>query len=72
MADGRKCSGCGNGPLPLNMPGIYHEVTGFEEVRAGGGANKIVLRERTGKILCASCVAKRKSGIAPAQEGMKL
>lgn len=67
-----KCDDCGNGPFPATMPGLFFEVKGFEEQRVGGGANKIALRERTGGLLCAHCAGKRKRGVAPGQQGMKL
>lgn len=66
-----KCDGCGNGPFPSTMPGLFFEITGFEEQRVAGGANKISLRGRTGKLMCASCVRKLKSGISLDQERMK-
>jgi hypothetical protein len=61
----RICSGCGNGPLDLRS--CYHEVKGYERDRAAGGTNAVALRERTGKIMCPSCVEKLKRGIDPTQ-----
>jgi len=43
-----------------NRVGTYREVTGWEKVRAGGGANAIVLRQETGKLMCAGCGERRK------------
>lgn len=48
------CMKCKRGPL--TGPGLLYEVTGFEEPRSQGGANKIVNRRRTGRIICGGCL----------------
>jgi len=41
------CMICGE---PVDHVGLY-EVTGFEEPRSQGGANKIIDRRRTGRVV---------------------
>lgn len=60
-----RCEDCKHGPLTDR--GVFHEVIGFEQPRSGGGTNAIVLRKRTGKVVCGGCIAKRKAGISPDQ-----
>ncbi len=68
-----KCADCGASVKPTQM-GVYREVTGWEKVRGGGGANAIVLRAETGKFLCGGCGERRKlnarHGIVPGQTSL--
>lgn len=48
------CWKCGE-PVDPTRTGTYREVTGWEKVRKGGGANAIILREETGKLMCSGC-----------------
>lgn len=72
LASGNRCDDCGRGPLNLSMPGLYFEVYGWEEQRSQGGANKITLRKRTGRVICGGCMADRRAGISRDQEGLPL
>jgi hypothetical protein len=40
--------------------GVFREVIGWEKVRMHGGANQIVLRRETGKLMCSGCGEVRK------------
>jgi hypothetical protein len=54
--------------------GNYRKVEGWEKVRAGGGANAIILRKETGDLLCGGCGERRKlhsrMGIQPGQDSL--
>jgi len=50
------CTYCGEQVKP-GQSGVHREITGWEELRASGGANKIVDREETGRWAHRSCVA---------------
>lgn len=67
------CADCDVDVKPTQM-GVYREVTGWEKVRSGGGANAIILRAETGKLLCSGCGERRKLnaryGIAPGQTSL--
>jgi len=55
-----RCEDCGKQVHP-HGGGFYREVTGWEKVRgAMGGANQIVLRKETGRLLCGGCGERRK------------
>lgn len=54
-----QCMDCGMVVDP-NRAGTYREVTGFEKVRQGGGANAVALRRETGNLLCNGCGERRK------------
>lgn len=47
--------------------GSYFEVTGWEQVREKGGANKIAKRKRTGKIAHKRCMEDLIAGNSPDQ-----
>jgi ribosomal protein L34E len=50
-----KCANCGD---PITRPDsrlVLHEVTGFTRARDAGGANHIVARRETGRLICADC-----------------
>jgi hypothetical protein len=50
-----KCEDCGD-PVDLGYPyNLQRQVTGWEQVRQSGGANKIVGRETTGKWRHTAC-----------------
>lgn len=53
------CEMCGAVVKP-NQIGSYRQVSGWEKVRTGGGANAIVLRAETGKVMCGGCGERRK------------
>lgn len=42
--------------LTRHVSGTMREITGWEELRRGGGANKIVRRRTTGKWAHRACV----------------
>jgi hypothetical protein len=52
------CSNCGHSVGPHG----YREVTGFEQMRSGGGANQITHRRETGTVLCPACMSALKTG----------
>lgn len=56
MKGGPLCAFCGD-PVNPRMAGTHREVTGWEELRTGGGANKIVVRAETGQWAHRSCIA---------------
>jgi len=59
---------CGNMVDP-SKPGSFREITGWEEVRKGGGANKITLRKETGRVVCPGCMAtKQATGLDPREQ----
>lgn len=43
------------------------QVTGYVKFRPTGGANQVQLKEKTGRLLCESCLQLLKSGHTPAQ-----
>jgi len=49
------CTVCGR-DVRLTSRGWCREVSGWEEVRKGGGANKIMRRKTTGKVAHYSCL----------------
>jgi hypothetical protein len=53
------CADCGIVVDPTKS-GAFREVVGWEKVRMHGGANQIVLRRETGKLLCNGCGEVRK------------
>ena len=62
------CSDCKE---PIESYAItWREVVGFERLRTGGGLNSLADRRLTGKLICNACMAKRKAGVAPGQEGL--
>lgn len=50
------CAFCDE-PVNTWRKGAHREITGWEELRSGGGANKIVDREETGRWAHRSCMA---------------
>ena len=53
------CVACGD-PVTTTGYGWYRQVIGWEEVRKGGGANKIGGRETTGQVLHRGCMTKQR------------
>ena len=62
----RLCDLCGVRPADLR----YREVTGWEEVRAQGGANKIIARTETGRRACRDCIFRMTHGLSIDQGSM--
>lgn len=40
----------------------YVQITGYIQHRPQGGSNHVLLKEKTGRLLCESCMALMKSG----------
>lgn len=59
MTQKRLCDFCREQPVDQR----YREVTGIEELRAQGGANKIIGRRETGRMCCTLCAHKIRDGI---------
>ena len=62
-----ECVVCGD-EVNVRSAGWYRQVTGWEQVRGGGGANKIALRETTGQLMHLACMDKKR--MAPGQGAM--
>jgi len=63
------CSrGCGN---PIGPNGA-RKITGWEQMRAQGGANQVQLREETGEVVCPGCLQEMKLGIGEGQGSFNL
>jgi hypothetical protein len=62
----RLCDLCGERPADLK----YREVTGWEEVRSQGGANKIIARQVTDRRGCDVCIGRLRWGVPVDQETM--
>lgn len=54
---------CECGAEVVSVRGAAFEIKGFEEVRKDGGTNHVLWRERTGVVMCPSCLMKKKLGI---------
>jgi len=54
------CSFCG---APSNPQ--YREVRGWEQLRSGGGLNKVIARAPTGRVACDRCMYDIKHGMEP-------
>ncbi len=54
-----KCVDCGEPVIP-GQTSSFREVLGWEKIRMHGGANAIVLRKETGKLMCSGCGERRK------------
>jgi hypothetical protein len=46
----------------------FREITGWEQIRDQGGANKIIARVETPRRVCSVCLGRLRLGIALAQE----
>lgn len=55
------CSNC-QVPTDPHRRDVLREVIGWERVRAAGGANAIIEREPTGKVLCVACGTMKRLG----------
>ena len=60
------CHECGEKIETLQ--GAAFRITGWEQERDQGGTNHVLWRQRTGEIMCSTCVTKRKYG-GSAQQG---
>lgn len=58
------CSFCGE-PVDPTADGVGREVTGWEKIRAQGGANSIIARTETGRIACAKDLGMLRQGLDP-------
>ena len=47
---------------------FWQSIEGWEQKRTDGGTNAVALRQRTGLVMCNTCMTKRKAGIPAAQE----
>lgn len=54
----RLCDWCGKQAADAQ----YREVLCIEQKRRGGGANKMIAREETGRVPCFTCVRKMSAG----------
>jgi hypothetical protein len=57
------CIHCGT-LLDPAAPGSYREIRGWEQVRRGGGAHAVTLREETGRVACSPCITLARAGIS--------
>jgi hypothetical protein len=48
-----RCLVCGEAARP--SPRVLHEVVGYTRPRSAGGANHIIARRETGRVVCAVC-----------------
>jgi hypothetical protein len=55
----QKCVECGDF-VKMNS-GAYRQITGWEEIRGQGGANKIVGRVTTGQVMHHACLTSKRS-----------
>ena len=58
---------------PIERPGsslVLHEVTGFTKPRSAGGANHIIGRTETGRLVCANCAGRVLRGIGLDQDSL--
>ena len=53
-----------------NRAGVLRQITGWEVVRAEGGANAIVHRRETGRYLCRECGTLFRAGVDPNQTAL--
>lgn len=50
-----KCVGCGEVIRDPDSRLVLHEVIGYTRTREAGGANHVVARRETGRLICAEC-----------------
>jgi hypothetical protein len=60
-----KCVECGKDVESTRE--CAHEIRGWELQRSQGGTNHVLWRETTGRLMCATCVMKKRLGISPDQ-----
>lgn len=60
------CIHCGKEADPTKV-GTFREVTGWEEVRRGGGGHGLTSRKETGRVACGSCMDRIRRNLAPLQ-----
>lgn len=56
----RLCDLCGAEPADLK----YREIAGWEEIRKGGGANKIIARRESPRRIGAECMWRLKHNVS--------
>lgn len=56
------CDVCGERVVPGRV-GVWHEVTGFAQIRQGGGAHAVAERKDTGRYRCDPCMRAKRLGI---------
>jgi hypothetical protein len=56
-----RCLVCGE-PVPTMRGRVLYEVHGYERPRAGGGANHIIARRLTGRVVGECCADRVQSG----------
>ena len=56
----RICDLCGTRPASDG----YREISGWEKLRAQGGANQIVARKETGQRACTNCIELMRRGLS--------
>ena len=59
------CSMCG-GEI-ASTRGIGYRITGVEVERDQGGTNHVMMRERTGEVVCRSCISDYRAGVVSGQ-----
>jgi hypothetical protein len=62
-----RCLQCGGPAKP--SPRLLHEIVGYTRPRNAGGANHIIARRETGRVVCARCAETVQSG-AEGQEAL--
>lgn len=58
------CAYCGD-PIDPGTPGVGREITGWEKVRADGGAHSIIARQETNRYACRTCLNMIRQGHDP-------
>lgn len=66
-----QCHYCSS-DLDIRRKGVFQRVTGWTELRAGGGANAIALPQRVPDWSCGACINLLRKGISPAQGRLPL
>ena len=65
------CMFCGALVTRPGSPLVLHEVTGFTRPRSAGGANHIIARKETGRVVCDRCALRvTADGYATEQEAL--
>jgi hypothetical protein len=44
-----------------------YEIKGWEKARAAGGTNHVLFRERTGRVMCSTCLIAKTYGVSDDQ-----
>lgn len=64
----KRCLVCGEPVVPSAR--VLHEVVGYTRPRSAGGANHIIARRETGRVVCAKCSEGVQSGVDWRQEAL--